>query len=211
MIGRPRSWVAAVVAAVIAVGAVSVAWWIGRRSDRSIEADSIVLVGDSITAQGDWESLLSEFPVVAEGHPGFTSEQLVPVARQVAEHRPRAVVVLAGTNDRRDGRPADWTIRHLDAIVQSFVELSPGTDVVLATVLPRDDDPDMVVDVNRRIGELAETNGVELVDLHAALVSNGGRLRPTDTTDGVHLTPAGYRRLAAALRPTIADVHRRDR
>jgi len=46
---------------------------------------------------------------------------------------------------------------------------------------------------------LAEKRGIPFVDLHAALSDPEGEVMKNITTDGVHLTPASYRKWKAAL------------
>ena len=104
---RSAGVVAAVVASIVGLVIVSILRTNGRSS--RITHDSIVMLGDSITAEGDWNRLLPDEPLVNEGHPGFTTEQLITVAERVAAADPAAVVVLTGTNDIRDEHPPAWT------------------------------------------------------------------------------------------------------
>ena len=90
-----------------------------------IDSTSIVMLGDSITEQGDWHSLLPDLEVANQGYSGFTTEQLVPIARSVGEERPRAVLVLTGTNDIRDRRSPEWTASHLGSLVDALARRSP--------------------------------------------------------------------------------------
>ena len=104
-----------------------------------IDSASIVMLGDSITEQADWHSLLPDLPIVNQGHSGFTTEQLVPIAHAVGTARPRAVLVLTGTNDIRDGRAPEWTASHLERLLDALERRSPDTTVIVQTVLPRSD------------------------------------------------------------------------
>ena len=104
---RSARVVGAVVASIAGLVVVSMLRTSG--SSNRIARDSIVMLGDSITAEADWNRLLPDQPLVNEGHPGFTTEQLVMVAERVAAADPAAVIVLTGTNDIRDGHPPAWT------------------------------------------------------------------------------------------------------
>ena len=160
------------------------------------------MLGDSITSQGDWASLVGD-AVVNRGFPGYTTEQLVPVAREVAAAHPRIVFVLAGTNDIRDGHPPSWTVQHLDAILSAFETESPRTRVVVQSILPRADAAAAVVAANGAIMHLATQRHVEFLDLHPEFDDGAGALRPSDTSDGIHLTPAGYLRWAELIRGVV--------
>ncbi|TFH14011.1 MAG: hypothetical protein E4H05_10055, partial [Acidimicrobiales bacterium] len=104
---RSDGIVGAVVASIAGLVAVSMLRASGNNT--RITHDSIVMLGDSITAEADWKRLLPDQPLVNEGQPGFTTEQLITVAERVAAADPAAVVVLTGTNDIRDGHPPTWT------------------------------------------------------------------------------------------------------
>ena len=187
-------------------------WVLIRRYDNpqtpeeSITDATIVMLGDSITAQGRWSELLPDRPIVNSGRDGFTTQQLLPVARAVARRQPQAVIILTGTNDIRDGHEAAWTVEHLAAIVDVFRSFAPDTQVVLQTILPRADAPDAVREANAAITRLAAERDLPLIDLHRDFDDGRGGLRANETEDGIHLTSAGYTRWAAVLRSELSSL-----
>ncbi len=194
------------VVGVTAVGAVTVALLLLRpdSSERAtINGDSVVMLGDSITAEGSWAMAFPDVGVVNEGHPGFTTAQLVPIVRRIATARPRMLFVLTGTNDIRDDRAPSWTVRHLSELLDVVETTSPGSVVVLQTVLPRKDRVAQVQAVNDAISDLAATRGLQLLDLHAEFDDGLGGLRSHETYDGIHLSEAGYERWVNLLRPLL--------
>jgi len=178
----------------------------GGHSNR-IARDSIVMFGDSITAEGDWKRLLPDHPLVNEGHPGFTTEGLITVAGRIAAADPTAVVVLTGTNDIRDGHPPTWTREHLEQLIDQLEHGSTAT-IVVQTVLPRADAPVAVQQVNAEIRDLVARRGLRLLDLYETFDDSTGALRGHETYDGLHLTVAGYERWANELRPVLQDLRR---
>jgi lysophospholipase L1-like esterase len=204
----PRIGLALVGAVVVAAVVVVV---VGRDGDgvdeirrTPITSDTIVLLGDSITALGDWAQLLPGRPVANAGHPGYTSAQLVPIAAEVAASRPAAVFVLAGTNDIRDGLPAETTGEHLGQIIEAIASASPGTRIVLQTLLPRADAVAAVRDANLQIERVAAEHDVELLRLTESFDDGAGGLRVDETPDGIHLDDRGYRRWAAIIEQALA-------
>ncbi len=191
-----------------AVMTVTLVWWQGRGElpREAIDADSIVMMGDSITFGGDWDGLLPDVPVANRGYPGFTTEQLLPVAEEVAAGAPRAVFLMTGTNDIRDGRPPAWTVAHLEDILDLFAERSPGTEVIVQSILPRAEKADEIVATNDAIIASVTGRGVEYVDLHTGFDDGSGGLRPAETTDGWHLSDAGYRRWSEQLAVLVAAL-----
>jgi hypothetical protein len=171
----------------------------GRARSDVIGADTIVMLGDSITEQADWAALLPTWPIANRGYAGHTTAQLLEEVDDVASHRPRSVVILTGTNDIRDELPASWTVDRLGELIVRLRGGAPDTVVVLQTVLPRADARGPVRAVNEAIRRLASERGVELLDLYGAFDDGTGALRAAETTDGIHLTAAGYERWAVAL------------
>jgi lysophospholipase L1-like esterase len=177
----------------------------GANSNR-IGKESIVMLGDSITAEGEWSRLLPDQPLVNEGHPGFTTAQLVTVAERVAIADPAVVIVLTGTNDIRDGHPPTWTREHLEQVIDRLENGSRAT-IIVQTVLPRADQPGAVQQVNVEIRTLAARRGLRLLDLHETFDDGTGALRPHETYDGLHLTVDGYERWAKKLEAVLADLN----
>ena len=97
----------------------------------------VVFLGDSIT--GDWGRKVGEFfpgkPYLNRGISGETTRlMLARFCADVIALQPRAVVILAGTNDL----PAGRTLAEIERDLNSMAELAcaNGIRVVLASVLP---------------------------------------------------------------------------
>lgn len=205
-VGRRRTVLSG---AAIVVAVVLIALVLARRTGPQrgqIDESSIVMLGDSLTEQADWESLLPDIAIVNRGYSGSTTEQLLAIAESVGDERPRAVFVLTGTNDIRDGRSPEWTATHLRRLLDALEQRSPDTIVVVQTVLPRADQPAAVRSTNEVVQAVAASRGVRVLELHGSFDNGEGGLRSDETTDGVHLSPGGYRRWASLLEPLIADL-----
>ena len=203
-----RRSIIAVGIAALAAAALAVTW-VRRDGDRvertPVGADSIVLLGDSLTEQGPWADLLPRRDISNAGYSGFTTAQLLAVATEVADARPLAVFVLTGTNDIRDGLRPEVTGAGLGAIVDVFRQRSPGTRLVVQTVLPRSDAVGAVRATNDEIVAVATELDVEWLDLFAPFDDGRGGLRPAETTDGIHLSRAGYERWARILDGALGE------
>lgn len=198
---------AAIAGAVVAsIAGVAVVWMLRTSADSNgITEDSIVMLGDSITAEAEWDRLLPDRPLVNEGHPGFTTAQLVTIAERVAAADPAAVVVLTGTNDIRDGHPPTWTRAHLEQLIDRIESGSKAT-IVVQTVLPRADRSAAVQQVNVEIRDLVAQRGLRLLDLYEPFDDGTGALRDRETYDGLHLTVDGYERWANELEAVLDDL-----
>lgn len=201
MMGRPmsRRWrVGAVVllaaALTVAAAALRDRWMSSQPEPRRtpIGNDTIVMLGDSITAQGDWSTLLPARDVANEGFSGFTTRQLLDPAARVAAHRPAIVFVLTGSNDVRDGLPPSTTLANLESLLEVFEERAPETELVIQTLLPRSEKAEPTRRTNAAIREFAGEHGLVLLDLFSMFDDGRGGLRDEHTTDGWHLTDEGY-------------------
>lgn len=169
-----------------------------------------VLLGDSISEWwGRADPQLFRAGLVNRGITGQTSQQLVLRFRQdVLALRPKIVVIQAGLNDVIGLAGLIGPDAYIDNI-ETMIDLAEAQGIVpvltslpAATAFPDREAialPPRVADLNRRLRALAVRRGAVYADFHAALAGPDGSPRPGLSSDGVHLTPAGY----AALRPVL--------
>ena len=168
-----------------------------------------VFIGDSITEYWrDRDPALFAPGMINRGITGQTSQQvLLRFRHDVIALNPQVVHIAVGTNDIAGNTgvasPAD-----LSGNVETMIDLAKahGIAVVVAGLFPADAIPtrEDIAGVNPRIrqlnamlADLARRRGVVFADYHAALADPHGRPRPGLTSDGLHLSRAGY----AAIRP----------
>jgi lysophospholipase L1-like esterase len=164
----------------------------------------VVFLGDWIT-QG-WSDASPDFfaarPYIERGISGQTTPQmLVRFRADVVDLAPRAVVILAGTNDIA-GNTGPATNSMIQDNLASMAEIAAanGIRVVLASILPAYDYPwspgrepaGRIAALNSWIRGYAEANDHLYLDYYSALVDDRGGMQAAYTTDGVHVTPAGY-------------------
>ena len=170
----------------------------------------VVVLGDSLTERGEWGELL-ERPVANRGIAGDTVADVRSRLDDIVALEPRVLFVLVGVNDLAAGAsPAVLAMQHA-ALVMDLRRRLPRTRIVVESLLPvRDElvagDDTLTVTV-RRTNELLRRAtagaGVDWLDLHAVLADAAGELDARYASDGVHLSPAGYRAWSAALRPYL--------
>lgn len=180
----------------------------------------IVFLGDSITEF--WfvndSTFFTSNSYIDRGISGQTSSHMLLRFRQdVIALAPKAVVILAGTNDIAENA---GPISH-DAIldnIKSMVELARlhGIKVVLCTVLPATDfwwrkglEPaQKIVQLNTMIRAYATTENIPLVDYFAAMVNAENGLDKRFGADGVHPNLDGYRVMEPLVHQGIAKALR---
>jgi len=175
----------------------------------------VVFMGNSITA--GWNDFWPEFfggkPYINRGIGGKTSPQmLVRFRPDVINLKPKAVVILAGTNDIA-GNTGPSTLEMLLDNIISMTELAMHNHikVILCSVLPAFDYPwkpglhpaEKIAALNVMIKNYADKSGVIYLDYYSAMVDERKGLRADLTADEVHPNEAGYKIMAPLVEEAI--------
>ncbi len=171
----------------------------------------VVVVGDSLTERGEWWELLDR-PVANRGVAGDTVAAVRARLDDIVALDPRVLVVGIGVNDLLAGAsPEALAARHA-ALIGELRGRLPRARIIVESLLPiRDElvarDAELTSATVRRANELcrrgAADAGADWLDLHASLADREGELDPRYSSDGLHLSGAGYRAWAAALAPYL--------
>jgi lysophospholipase L1-like esterase len=162
--------------------------------ERAGPAD-VVMFGDSLTQFHCWRADHPRLTIVNRGRAGDTTDNLLARVDEILLRRPKAVVLLVGTNDIARGRPVPAIVGNYRRLV---ARLAPATRLYLVTVPPcSSGDCDSaeqarIVPLNRAIASLAAEHRAGLIDLYGALATPDGGMPEKYTTDGEHLNQAGY-------------------
>ncbi len=179
--------------------------------------DRPLFMGDSITE--GWKDKRPAFfgpGRVNRGISGQTTAQMVlRMVADVIDLKPRAVHIMAGTNDIA-GNTGPMTqemtrnnIRAMTALAQQH-----GLKVILASIPPAASFPwrpgmetlTPIRQLNHWMKSFARDKDAIWVDYHQALATPGGAMRAGLAHDGVHPTEAGYDAMAAVVEPVLARL-----
>jgi lysophospholipase L1-like esterase len=170
---------------------------------------TVVFIGDSITYNWSqsWAGQQATFVQnnwLNVGVIGLTSSQIAAgFEPYVVELQPRAVHILAGTNDVYPG----WQLSDTSTNIETMVRKAKAHHiaVVIGTIppwgpgaLPEKADPSpqrfqRIDQLNQWLMQFAADQGIQIVDYHSLLVAaNGENYIPALTVDGVHPSAAGY-------------------
>ncbi len=142
-----------------------------------------------------------------------TSHMLSRFRPDVIELNPKAVVILAGTNDIALNN-GFISIENTAKNIISMVELAKAAGIrpILCSVLPAgqykwrpevEDVPGKIKALNALLKEYAKENKVEWVDFHAAMDAGDGSMDTAYTNDYVHPTVEGYNVMQTVLYPYL--------
>lgn len=157
-----------------------------------------VFMGDSITdgwAAPDQDFFTSN-NFLGRGISGqTTSHMLVRFRRDVIDHNPKYVVILAGTNDIAKNN-GEISLENIVGNIVSMCELAKANKIkpVICSVLPADRygwRPGMtpaqdIVKLNEMLKEYAASARIKYVDYHSVLKDENNGLPAKHAKDGVH-------------------------
>jgi len=181
----------------------------------------VVFMGDSITDAWAryFPASFPDKPYIGRGISAETTQQmLIRFRPDVIALKPKAVVILAGTNDIA-GNTSRSTQEMIQDNLISMVDLAETNKikVVLVSVLPAYEywwQPGMepaekIVALNRWIKDFAAKRGLMYVDCHTPLSDEWHGLRKEYSPDGVHPNAAGYAVMAPLVEAGIEEALRR--
>jgi len=178
----------------------------------------VVFMGDSITDL--WPKVAGGFfpgrDYIDRGISGQTTPQmLIRFWPDVIALHPRAVVILAGTNDLA-GNTGPQT---LDAIEENFMAMAGiakqnGVRVILSSILPAYDYPGRrgiypaanIAALNSWMRGYAAERGFVYLDYYSAMVDSRRAMKTELTQDGLHPNKAGYAIMVPLAEKAIHDA-----
>jgi lysophospholipase L1-like esterase len=185
----------------------------------------VVFMGDSITdawQQPKFGGFFPGKPYVDRGISGQTTPQmLIRFRPDVIDLKPKAVVILAGTNDIA-GNTGPMTDEQIEGNLASMADLAKAHDirVIFASILPTSEyhtKPGEVPQTTRRMlsrinalnawmKEYAAANGHVYLDYFAATKDTAGMLKAELSEDDLHPNAAGYALMAPLAEAAIQSA-----
>ncbi|MEB3277556.1 MAG: GDSL-type esterase/lipase family protein [Lyngbya sp.] len=160
-----------------------------------------VLLGDSLSM---WfpTALLPEGRFwLNQGISGDTTGGILKRLFALDGVEPDAIYILAGVNDLKLKTPPNVILTNYQRILQELQQKHPNSRIVIQSLFPTSlPSPILsftipnaqILQLNQDLKLLAEQSNVSYLDLNPRFSDNSGNLRSELTTDGLHLTPAGY-------------------
>ena len=170
---------------------------------------TIMLLGDSLAAWGDWAALLPELEVVNRGKAGEYVEELSARLADELDTMPEPdfLLLMSGTNNLLMGSP------HFTAVFQTMLPrvaalLCPGSRIVVNGIMPMRCcglTAELLATVNSELQAHAEQSGCAFLDMTEPFAASCLPVtRPCFLHDGVHLSTLGYQVWAREIRNLTA-------
>src|SRR5574340_587 len=193
-----------------------------RYADANLKAgpatpERVVFLGDSITDGWRLNEYFAGRDFVNRGISGqITGEMLGRMMADVIDLKPKAMIVLAGTNDIARGVPVITIENNLTMIADlaefhkikpMFASLLPVSDyhkdVNPANERSKQRPPAIILELNGWIKNFCARRGFRYVDYYSVTVDKAGFFQPEIADDGLHPNAKGYRLMAPVVLEAI--------
>jgi lysophospholipase L1-like esterase len=199
-----------ILAALISVAAIWPAWMTAQaRRDAPRQKIDIVFAGSSSIEYWDLKTSFPGLQTINKGVGGSEiTDSIKTEDRDVIAYQPRIVVFYSGDNDIGGGVSPQDVAAHFDQFSARLHAALPQTRLVVMSIKPslaRWSVARQMREANALIRQhIAASPWIEFVDIQDQMLGPGGTPRPEFfVSDGLHMTPAGYRVWTMALRPHL--------
>ncbi len=195
-----------------------------------------ILAGDSLSLWFPSDLLPEGVTWLNQGISGETSYGLLRRVKLFDQTQPQIIFVMIGINDLVRGLRYETVAANHREIMRSLKAAHPQARIVVQSILPHGgdrvtqryltalkDDPAQtspplwvkrlpvitnpsIQRLNQRLALMAQEEKVDFLDLHSQFADAQGNLRDDLTTDGLHLSPAGYALWRSQLLPFLTPL-----
>ena len=180
----------------------------------SVVEPDIIFIGDSIVEYYPLQELFgTEKTIVNRGIRGYQTRLLLEnLDAHLYCGAVDQIVLLIGTNDIGKDVPMNEALDNLERVIQSIARDYPLTEIKLLSILPVNEGEEykqtVYIRTNEKIREWNQAYEalasaymqVDFVPIYDSLTDSKGQLQSAYTTDGLHLSVAGYQALSDALK-----------
>lgn len=174
------------------------------------EASTVIMLGDSLTAGGDWRRAFPGVKIINMGLNGDTWAGVWGRLDEALALKPAQIFLMIGINDLLQGAPPEeivaghrriWeeTAQKLPTAALRVQSLLPYLEAALPGLPPNLD----IMWINGQLAEEAAKASLKFIDLFSLMADPDLQLRLEYASDGLHLTPAAYQVWAKRIGPLI--------
>lgn len=180
----------------------------------SVLEPDMIFIGDSIVEYYPLQELLGTAKtIVNRGIRGYQTRLLLEnLDAHLYGDAVDQIVLLIGTNDIGKDIPMNDALDNLERVIQSIAREYPLSQIKLLSILPVNEGEEhkqtVYIRTNEKIKEWNQAYEtlasaymqVDFVSIYDSLTDSKGQLQSAYTTDGLHLSVAGYQALSDALK-----------
>ena len=183
----------------------------------SVLEPDIIFIGDSIVEYYPLQELFGTAKtIVNRGIRGYQTRLLLEnLDAHLYGDAVDQIVLLIGTNDIGKDIPMNDALDNLERVIQSIARDYPLSQIKLLSILPVNEGErykqTVYIRTNEKIREWNQAYEalasaymqVDFVPVYDSLTDTEGQLKKDYTTDGLHLSVAGYQVLSEALKGAL--------
>lgn len=154
-----------------------------------------ILVGDSLSLWFPKEKLPNSKLWLNQGISGDTSDGILKRLSAFSETRPDVIYIMAGINDLRKGTTDETILHNHRLIIHRLRQAHPKAQIFVQSILPtrlQTIPNSRISRINYQLALIAKQEGAHYLNLYSWFTDLQGNLREDLTTDGLHLSQAGY-------------------
>jgi len=161
-----------------------------------LKKGDIVFLGNSLTElAGDWGGRLGISHVDNRGIVSDHTYGVLARLNEIVYYKPSNIFLEIGINDLALSQyTAQYVADNISEIVKIIHSESPNTHIYVQTILPTTSTSliTKIKAANQMLMDKAATEAFTLIDLYPLFIDSNGLMKSIYTTDGTHLTEAGY-------------------
>ena len=184
---------------------------------RPVDSTDVVMVGDGLTEYaGDWNKLLQWRHIRNRGIAGDRIKGVALRLHSVLQGKPKALFLMAGTNDILEKETLPVVLHDYIDLINLVRETSPETKLYVQSLLPVNETfsneklsgmTNTIASFNVQLRHYCERYHVGYINIFKRFVRHGtNEMRRELTSDGLHLTPFGYKVWAFELKKYLLDL-----
>lgn len=184
---------------------------------RPVDSTDVVMVGDGLTEYaGDWNKLLQWRHIRNRGIAGDRIKGVASRLHSVLQGKPKALFLMAGTNDILEKETLPTVLHDYIDLINLVRETSPETKLYVQSLLPINETfsneklsgmTNTIASFNVQLRHYCERHHVGYINIFKRFVRHGtNEMRRELTSDGLHLTPFGYKVWAFELKKYLLDL-----
>jgi arabinogalactan endo-1,4-beta-galactosidase len=162
-----------------------------------LQFGDIVFIGNSITEQGgNWGQKFNNSKIKNRGIAGDNTAGVINRLAEIYYYKPEKVFLKIGINDLFQSQlTPEYVANNIKQIVDKIHLESPTTKIYVQTILPtanNNPSKEKIAATNTLLKAIVPTNYLQILDLHSVFADANDAMISSYTTDGLHLTNAGY-------------------
>jgi lysophospholipase L1-like esterase len=164
-----------------------------------MQSAPILFIGDSLTEWFDLHAYFPDIKIINEGIAGDTTYGLLERLERTIEKPAGKIFLMIGINDVFNEFNKDDIVENLQLIIEEIQTSSEEVPLIVQSLLPVNESMlgssgylnKVVRYINKRLKAHCDARSLQYLDLYPDFLS-GDEMKREYTTDGGHLSPAGY-------------------